>query len=122
QRAERRAQYEHELPTSTGDHGTKVHRSWLSCTVMLFSNVVEATIFGILTASFGSGLVHWGANTWGSIDLPIVGKIHKWSHAYWRLSKWVPFLLNHHIILPRHHHHIHYVTSHDTYFCIMTGD
>uniref|UniRef100_A0A182V6Z5 Uncharacterized protein n=1 Tax=Anopheles merus TaxID=30066 RepID=A0A182V6Z5_ANOME len=38
----------------------------------LFSNVVVAAIFGILTANFGSELVHLGADTWGSVDLPIV--------------------------------------------------
>uniref|UniRef100_A0A8W7P708 Lipid desaturase domain-containing protein n=1 Tax=Anopheles coluzzii TaxID=1518534 RepID=A0A8W7P708_ANOCL len=89
--------------------------------VNLYGNA-EAAIFGILTANFGSGPVHWGADSWGSIDLPIVGKIHKWSHAYWRLLKWILFLHNHHIILPRHHHRIHYVTPHETYFCITTGD
>ena len=49
----------------------------------LFSNVVEAAIFGILTANFGSGLVHWGADSWGSIDLPIVGKVGRdWIEEY----------------------------------------
>uniref|UniRef100_A0A182UID0 Lipid desaturase domain-containing protein n=1 Tax=Anopheles melas TaxID=34690 RepID=A0A182UID0_9DIPT len=197
QRAERRTQHDHEVPASTGDHDTKVHRSWLSSTVMLFrleriSNVIVAAIFGILTANFGSGLVHLGADTWGSIDLDIVGKnflrpfrkhhidpmcplcamtlsklmethlwshclfsvwnffkktnaeiqqyyvisaylflfsiviamtnqIHEWSHAYWRLSKWVLFFLKHHIILQRHYHRIHSITPHDKYFCISTG-
>ncbi|XP_029727181.1 plasmanylethanolamine desaturase 1 isoform X1 [Aedes albopictus] len=158
------------------------------------SKVVVAALFGILTADFGSGLVHWGADTWGSVELPILGKnflrpfrehhidptsitrhdfietngdnfmvavpilaklawnfftrsnseiqqeyalsaylflcsifiamtnqIHKWSHTYWGLPKWVLFLQNHHIILPRRHHRIHHVAPHETYFCITTG-
>lgn len=158
------------------------------------SVVIAAAFCGIITADFGSGLVHWAADTWGSVDLPIIGKaflrpfrehhidptsitrhdfietngdnfmvalpilamlaynfllktnveiqqyypisaylflcsifvamtnqIHKWSHTYWGLPKWVLFLQDYHIILPRRHHRIHHVAPHETYFCITTG-
>ncbi|XP_065357986.1 plasmanylethanolamine desaturase 1 [Calliphora vicina] len=153
-----------------------------------------SAICGIITADFGSGLVHWAADTWGSVELPIIGKnflrpfrehhldptsitrhdfietngdnfmvsipilgflaysfntkshndiqqdfgwisylflcsifvamtnqIHKWSHTYWGLPKWVLFMQNYHIVLPRKHHRIHHVAPHETYFCITTG-
>uniref|UniRef100_A0A1B6L8T3 Lipid desaturase domain-containing protein n=1 Tax=Graphocephala atropunctata TaxID=36148 RepID=A0A1B6L8T3_9HEMI len=36
--------------------------------------ILLAAICGIISADFASGLVHWLADTWGSIDLPIIGK------------------------------------------------
>lgn len=38
------------------------------------SAIIMAAFFGILTADFCSGLVHWAADTWGSVELPIIGK------------------------------------------------
>jgi len=38
------------------------------------TTILAAGILGMATADFLSGLVHWCADTWGSVDIPILGK------------------------------------------------
>uniref|UniRef100_A0A3Q2T3Z8 Si:ch211-212o1.2 n=1 Tax=Fundulus heteroclitus TaxID=8078 RepID=A0A3Q2T3Z8_FUNHE len=134
--------------------------------------IILGIVLGIVTADFASGIVHWGADTWGSVDIPVIGKvsiagpnilinhslgliifslllllsealaasypwdcyvfalagfvtltnqIHKWSHSYFGLPRWVTLLQDWHLVLPRKHHRIHHVSPHETYYCITTG-
>lgn len=39
------------------------------------SGILVSATCGIVTADFLSGLVHWIADTWGSIELPVIGRV-----------------------------------------------
>lgn len=39
------------------------------------SSILVSATCGIITADFLSGLVHWIADTWGSVELPLIGRV-----------------------------------------------
>lgn len=158
------------------------------------SYIILYAFAGICTADLASGLVHWAADTWGTVEFPVIGQallrpfrehhidptsicrhdfietnadnftvcipfiaysaykfytctpeeiasfynwelyvfflacfvtmtneFHKWSHTYFGLPKWILFLQDYHIILPRLHHRQHHVSPHEVNYCITTG-
>ncbi|KAJ8948689.1 hypothetical protein NQ317_014539, partial [Molorchus minor] len=97
------------------------------------STILVAAFCGIVTADFGSGFVHWAADTWGSIELPIIGKVRQifYCVSLWAKNYLLPpphagpgsgFELSENFLRPFREHHIDptSITRHD--FIETNGD
>ena len=56
------------IPSARMSIGEECEQNFTENFFILFS------VLGILTADLASGIVHWGADTWGSVDMPFIGR------------------------------------------------
>ena len=86
--------------------GFAVVMAWLLVTIAprIAGNpflAMAAFMVGFIAADFGSGFVHWMADTWGTTEWPIIGKA---------------------LIRPfREHHAVHHTAPYAKYYCITVG-
>ncbi|XP_063189254.1 plasmanylethanolamine desaturase-like [Chroicocephalus ridibundus] len=55
--------------------------------------LITLEVAGIIAADFAPGMVHWGAGTWGSVDIPVTGKVEVFQFA---VMSWKAVLRNTH--------------------------
>ena len=45
-------------------------------------NACSPAVFGGALADFFSGLVHWGADSYGTVEVPVVGKVMDYDSCF----------------------------------------
>ena len=57
--------------------GSKQIPFFWSVVWLIHSSNIFVPVLGILSADFISGFVHWAADSWGSVDCPVIGQVCK---------------------------------------------
>ena len=84
-----------------------------------------STVVYLLCSTEGQQIKEIHAIFWmftiGIIVAAANNQTHKWAHTHTGNPKWVSWLQNMHIILPKAHHHLHHTPPHTINYCTVTG-